>query len=937
MEHEISITFGKKGNTEIIIYTPGEFPDRRQSAVLRVRCNKTTINLLLEAVIRDIFIIVDRACRNSPLGNITIEKTLDQLSNMILPPEGFLKILPLGFDPVFSTDEDFFSIPWEMFEEKYLQCEEDPPHTQIITDEDNPARFCSSCGKPLKIGRKKFGINRIVSHKIIPRDSAFKPESNNFLMIIDPQDDLCKSNSEYNECDVTISEICDFLTSKLKTKSNQEPVEILRGSSANVKNVLSNIGRSDLVGIYYFGHGQPPKGGEDGKLILADGPLYSEDIEKAKPKAPFIMINACWSASRRDNWNHEDRFESVTHAFAKGPEKTVIGSLWPIPNTQASIYASKIIRKLFVDGETAGEALRDIRKESLENFQSGKPDTAWMSYRLFGSASQKFIVTQASVLTTPAKTITPQSLFDSEGKLIKSLFGFNIDDVLLRSAKRRNFQKRDLVTVEDIFAGLIRKGNLLRFLCLRAGYDPDKIYREFEKKDSKKEDKREKEEIKHEKDAISFESELLELFNLERWIIDSRDDFEPDAVEFLADALKKSNAARKKDSIASQMSEKDMIETALIGEDETPRWMAELDKYLFPASLARKILDAEIDRKVDANGILIIQQMDDSAMRIIKTAHELAQQRGMRPIPNRLLLVAFLSNKRNPTWQKFENAGLAPDTLKKLLLQTAEGGSPEKFELSYEACQRTIIPVIEKAIANVKLNNQDTINEESLFAAFTEAALPEFKRFVDELTKQVNCLDRIVSGSPLSRKDKRKRADDAGDVLPISEPESNGKMVPQTIKIPKLDIDALISILSEYDLDISSYDDEMTQILVEAANLAIQQLSPLICSTHLFAAMIGNGSNILGRQIQQQGIDPIDLKQLVLNYQRTDTEPNVDLNPPKLSQNVLEVLINSFKLAKKQNLDQVTLSVMCNYTLSREGIISSICGKLGLTFEFDND
>ena len=50
--------------------------------------------------------------------------------------------------------------------------------------------------------------------------------------------------------------------------------------------------------------------------------------------------------------------------------------------------------------------------------------------------------------------------------------------------------------------------------------------------------------------------------------------------------------------------------------------------------------------EIDENGAVSLASLETEARKIIETSHTLAQQRGVCPIPNRLLFAAFLAERK---------------------------------------------------------------------------------------------------------------------------------------------------------------------------------------------------------------------------------------------------------------------------------------------------
>ena len=104
------------------------------------------------------------------------------------------------------------------------------------------------------------------------------------------------------------------------------------------------------------------------------------------------------------------------------------------------------------------------------------------------------------------------------------------------------------------------------------------------------------------------------------------------------------------------------------------------------------LADREQLQAVDENGRLVLKWLSSSALRIVESHLTLAQQRGSCPIPNRLMLAAFLSDAENVTARRAEQQGVNTHALAGMLIVATEGRSPTKFELSVESCVRVVFP-----------------------------------------------------------------------------------------------------------------------------------------------------------------------------------------------------------------------------------------------------
>ena len=185
-----------------------------------------------------------------------------------------------------------------------------------------------------------------------------------------------------------------------------------------------------------------------------------------------------------------------------------------------------------------------------------------------------------------------------------------------------------------------------------------------------------------------------------------------------------------------RISEQDILESLIAD----PGWLQQTALGLPNAVEMRHLLrERERASEVDENGVLIINSLDANAQSVIDTAHMLAQQHGLFPIPNRMLLAAFLKSESGYAADLFRQRKYDPEAVLNHMLATAEEES-SSFALSMEACGRIVLPVIEAA---KKLAAQGSaVTEPDLFKALCRKAAPDFKAWLRESPEQID-LDRL--------------------------------------------------------------------------------------------------------------------------------------------------------------------------------------------------
>ncbi len=657
-----------------------------------------------------------------------LEAVTRSLSDHVLPVSGFVGMLGSGIHPQFDLVQDAASlIPWELLEESRYVCPQchkgTPPHRFL----DKGSRYCALCGERLELTGGKLALTHHLTH-LVRGGGRFGGEGKQFLFIEDPLGDLCSADKDPQG-------ICAGHLSELRSMIEQQGYEIklLEGKNATVNHVLSALDNDSLLGIYYFGHGFFPRDGDEGCLLLADEQLFASQIIEIGPAVRFVFLNSCEGAAAGRDWGLEKRENSVASAFARGRRsKVVIAPIWPVISVQAAETAMDFFQQA-LRAAPLGEALRTARTNSFQRYETGEPDISWGAYRYFGDPNRLLPVPSvAQAVVGPDVAVPASRVFDSDGELNAELFAFAIDQVLLRAAKRRNLQNRTLVSMTDLLAGMIRTGDLTRFVLRQTGINPDEIYEKIgsqaeaelgtNRKEAVDQTASELEATASIDQAHLDEAKLREI--LAKWIVCYEEQFAPELVVLLAkaDVVSQNRDIQGDDS---RITEKVILES-LVADDS---W-ARLSVLGLPSAKAvLRCLQAIIDRgDVDENGAINLAALDDSAKKIIETAHVLAQQRGIFPITNRLTLAAFIAEKEGYASRACRLAGERPSLLYAWLLAASKESVPASFGLSPEACERIVIPVI--AAARKNTSQDDRITEGNLFRAFCEVADPGFKEFL---------------------------------------------------------------------------------------------------------------------------------------------------------------------------------------------------------------
>ncbi len=690
-----------------------------------------------------------RALVNQNRGGKGIEQAASELARYVLPEKGIAGIIGQGVHPQFDTYLDVASeIPWEALEESYFICSNGHRTAPAVRASDPYKPFCEKCGDQMVPAGGKLALVYHLTH-LVHGSGRPAAEGRQFLFIEDPTGDLCNSERDPQ----------GFCANHLETlhqiiERHGYTINLLRGGNATVRRVLKAISNPSVVAIYYFGHGYFPQDGDEGCLVLADTLFPASQIETAAPMARFVFLNACEGAAAGRNWDLDNRPRNVANAFAQGSlVKVVISPLLPVVSTQAAEAALEFFKHASLSAPS-GEALRKARQMSFQRYQADEPHLAWMAYRYLGDPNRPLPVpVEASVIINPDE-VTPHIIrvFDADGQINEEVFAFEVDEVFFRAAKRRNLQGRITLSAQDFIAGLLRKGDLTRHLLRRRGKDPDliyeKIYEVVEEPEAQPGENSHRIQALHDLSNLDFdnlnEEKLRDIFS--KWVVREKDEIRAE----LINALEKADLqAQQRQAGDQRISEQDILECII----EEAAW-GELSRIglLAPDEIRRLLEERKLTDEVDENGGISLAALDAEARKIIEAAHILSKQRGEFPIPNRLMLAAFLADEKRVASKVLRSAGYDPQKLFEIMMATTEGRSPLSFALSEEACSRVVTPVIELAASNKPEGEQ--IREEELFRAFCAKADPKFKQALQQIEPQVDldCIFELLQMTLEARK-----------------------------------------------------------------------------------------------------------------------------------------------------------------------------------------
>ena len=668
--------------------------------------------------------LVELAAHGRTDNGDQLDRKTAELGLKVIPEPGLLHILTPGAHPQLTTTNDFAAhIPWEAIQERYMICPQ--KHTSVRVAEEE-TRYCSGCGKPMKFVVSRLSLIYQLSHLVHGQQPAL-PRGREFLFIEDPLEDLC---SEQNDHEGLCRTHLETLRSNLEAKGFN--ILQLSREAATRRQVCGHLERNNIAGLYYSGHGLYDRVRNEACLRLADGPIFASEIVDIAPAIPFVFLNGCYSAKPGSDWVVERKPRSVAGAFAR-KARVVIAPIFPVLNADAAQFAERVFASAIED-ELLGEAVTEARRDSLARFEEGaQPDICWMAYRFFGNPNSTLWVPREYISLPPDPTREPiRRVFDDNGDFNLEFFGFAAEEVFARAGRRRAWQGRTLVTTTDLIAGLLRKGELTRTLMRQSHKDPDRAYRNLLK--TKEDDPpntsprcEQPLEAQGEDDGIMTlkaflrqpEEQLRKL--IEKGMIRNQNECVEQLVEVLTKADESSQLAGG-DNV-QLISERNVLENLL----DTGNWPTRaIDGFPSVSEMKGHLQDVLQEGHFDDNGVMRLEILDRAARKIIDTAHTLSQQCGACPIPNRLLLAAFLTDDEGYMSRLLEGYGQNPKLHLSLLIASVRKRHSLTFGLGLEACSRAVLPILDHS--KKSLGSDETVTEQALFRAFCQVAPPDLKK-----------------------------------------------------------------------------------------------------------------------------------------------------------------------------------------------------------------
>ena len=874
----LSVWYSQNANGfQTITYNPQAVaPDQPLIPTVRRRTDWSKITQSIAQIQFQVQDLLGRAVFDKARETVAVERAAQNLSAYVLPPDGFASLLQPGAQPCMDIGgDDAAYIPWEALEEQYYVCQKCGHHTSSLNPPASTPVFCVNDGTQMESAGGKLALTYLFTHIVRCRGTCVHG-GKTFLLIKDPRGDLCSRNG------TLVEGVNDHIGAleKLFT-DNGYTVKTLANSMATCGRVLKAITQPGLAGIYYFGHGLLQGETGESSLVLHDGTLKARDIEESGSSASFVFLNACEAGAVPLSNSVEDGL-SVASAFAVGgPNRAVIAPIFPIETRQGADAALTFFKHAFSRSATAGTCMQAVRETSLNSYHQDVPDVRWLSYRYFGNPNLMLVPQQQRVdLTEKSQQQIRERVFDENQRIVEGIFGFPIDAVLLRAAKRRNMQRRECVGVGDLAAGLIRKGELTRFFLENAGLNPDDIYSKVlsckDKAPTHVEDDGERDLSLRDSLAVDNDEKRVLHQLLARFIVRKKDEFTPEALFVLTEADAQAQRHSANDE-GGAISEQDFLEKLIL----LPEWNHLEAAGLPQSEVVQQALASRASLGIDENGFVLLNNLDLEARRIIYDAHTLAQQRGVFPISNRVLLASLLERRDGYAARVCHAGGvpIPPSVLRQIIRATIDKREQgQAFGLSRKACSRIVSAVLEEA--RRLAGAEQAITEQDVFRAYCAQIAPPLKR---ALKKRLHLdLDRLKTLDPV--------------------PE--GEECLADLEEPILEDDS--GALDARELDLSHLDDACQVIVETAVEFGRASGNNVVASPHLFAAMIEVGPHALSSLLGNRPEKAVRLREMALSILKKSSGPLGTEVEMVFSPHTRDILERARLIAQSSNHSKVT-------------------------------
>ncbi len=192
----------------------------------------------------------------------------------------------------------------------------------------------------------------------------------NILVVADPSEDLPSAQREANRL-LKLAQHLDNLF-----------VEVIRGRAATKRQVLEAIGSGRCDVLHFAGHGQfEAKGGRPAGLQCSNGVVSARDLSRMTHLPSVVFLNACETGLVAPG-DGGPRFASVAERFLNSGVANCIGTMWPVADKSAAVFAGRFYRTL-LDGHTISAAIVAARR--AVKAAGGRRAFDWANYVHYGS------------------------------------------------------------------------------------------------------------------------------------------------------------------------------------------------------------------------------------------------------------------------------------------------------------------------------------------------------------------------------------------------------------------------------------------------------------------------------------------------------------------------------------------------------------------------
>lgn len=192
----------------------------------------------------------------------------------------------------------------------------------------------------------------------------------NILVVADPSGDLPSARAEADR----------FL--KLAKQLGNLFVEVIRGPAATRQRVLEAIGSGRCDVLHFAGHGRfEAQGGRPAGLQCSNGVVSARDLSRMTHLPSVVFLNACETVLVATGGSTQ-RFASVAETFLNSGVANCIGTMWPVGDKPAAVFAARFYRTL-LDGHSISAAMVSARK--AVKGAGGRRAFDWANYVHYGN------------------------------------------------------------------------------------------------------------------------------------------------------------------------------------------------------------------------------------------------------------------------------------------------------------------------------------------------------------------------------------------------------------------------------------------------------------------------------------------------------------------------------------------------------------------------